>query len=681
MISRIFAVLTLVLLSSAAVFGSPNNISDTIVTLLSLDNDKYYDIEIIHGQSGKILLPVKQIANILKVEYKVDNSTKEITFGQVRITKEDVFLNGTKINSSKNGYMQLGVMSNTRDEIYTTEDVLNKIFQSALTELNVDKSDLMVNIKTKQAGRFMATEEDEETGEVKQFRAYSEVLVPNLKKKISFNTLEFNNSMNSDSMRQMYLESSSGTSIFNNSTQFSLKGEAWDGDLSIDFSTNNYTERIFSFGGLSFKYKNSINGRDYELGRITGFRDKFYSIGGDILGVQLYNYETKPKKRSYRDIEGKVAPDSLVSIYVDDEYHSTLNTYGGNYFLKDLYLKQEPSSMKIEEIKADDTTEIILEKNFTSHDVRKSEGGIDKMSTLMGVSGLSGRLFAQNGQLYQVNTKKFVMGVEKQYIVNDRYKNTSKIVYDKIISEGKDTIWGQSYYSANSILSSGTYQNPNILHGFSAIQSTEYNVSPKFKLRAAAAASNAEDITSNTRNSGYSLQLMGEYKDKNCSLYGQAYQYSPKFYLAGSDGGFHSDRAGVIAGGNYKAKYFNAGLSYSKYFSNFDNISDAGITGFDDVSINASGQIPKIHTKLKLNAKAKRGQNLIGMNQNYYYDLGFTKTFKNKHLKNITFEGGQMENGYETQFFDPKQKNFRQNIRIYILKRMSECPKTRGSLL
>ncbi len=680
MIRRIFVVLALILLSPSVVFGS----FDTIVTNLSLDNEKYYDIEIIPERNGKILLPVKQIANILKVEYKVDNSTKEITFkikdDSVKITKEDVYFNGAKINTVKNGYMQLGVMSSTRDEIYTTEDVLSKIFKTVAPELKVDKSDLMVSVKTKQAGRFLTTTEDEETGEVKQFRAYSEVLVPHPKKKISFNTLEFNNSMNSDSIRQVYLENSSGTSIFNNSTQFSLKGDAYDGDLSIDFNTNNYTERIFSFGGLSFRYKNTINGRDYELGKVSGFKDNFYSVGGDILGVQLYNYETNPKKKSYQDIVGKVASDSLVGVYVDNEFHSTLNTYGGNYFLKDLYLEKEPSHIKVEEIKADDTKQIVLEKDFTLKNSKRIEGGVSKFSTLMGVSGLSGRLFAQNGQLYQVNTKKFVMGVERQYIVNDKYKTTSRVIYDKIISEGKDTIWGQSYYSANSILSSGTYQNPNILHGFTTVNSIDYDVNSKFKLRAAAATSNAEDIILKERNSGYSLQLAGDYKGKNYSLYGQLYQHSPKFYLAGAEGGFYSDRAGILVGGNYKAKYFNAGLNYSRYLSNFDNIQGAGITTFDDLSINTAGQIPRINTKLKLNIKTKKGENLVGSNQNYYYDFGFTKTFTSKFLKNITLEAGQMENGYETKFVDVNQKDFLSKYTDLYLKTDIRMPKNKGQL-
>lgn len=675
--SRIFVVLMLILLSPAAVFGS----FGTIVTNLSLDNDKYYDIEIIAEQNGKILLPVKQIANILKIEYKVDNTTKEITFkaegGSVRITKEDVYLNGIKINSVKNGYMQLGVMSNTRDEIYTTDNVLNKIFKSALLELNVDKSDLMVNVKTK-AGKFTVAKEDEETGEIKQFRAYSEVLVPNLKKKISFNTLEFNNSMNSDSVREVYLEKSSGTSILNNSTQFSLKGEAYNGDLSIDFNTNNYAERAFSFGGLSFRYKNTIRGCDYELGRVSGFKDDLYSIGTDILGVQLYNYETNPKRKSYLDIEGKVAPDSVVSVYVDDEYHSTLDTYGGHYFLSDLYLKKEPLRIKVEEIKADETKQIVLEKDFASDVPRKVEGGINKLSVLGGVSGVSGRLFAQEGQLYQVNTKKLVIGIEKQYSANDNYKNTSRIIHDKIVSEGKDTIWGQSYYNANSILSSGTYQNPNVLQGFTSMNSLEYDFNTKFKARGSVAVSNAENITLSERNSGYGLRLGGEYNEKKYSLYGDLYQYSPKFYLAGAEGGFYSDRSGLTIGGSYRSKYFNAGLKYSRYLSNLDNLQGAGVTSFDDINFNAFGQIPKIKAKLKLSANGKRGSNLVGTNQNYYYDLGFVKTFDRKFLKNIILEGGQSENGYETNFLNASQRGFLSKYTDLYFRTDVIVPKAKG---
>ncbi|GBF23530.1 hypothetical protein tpqmel_0934, partial [Candidatus Gastranaerophilus sp. (ex Termes propinquus)] len=146
----------------------------------------------------------------------------------------------------------------------------------------------------------------------------------------------------------------------------------------------------------------------------------------------------------------------------------------------------------------------------------------------------------------------------------------------------------------------------------------------------AIAVSRSVNAETGERNNGNSLRIGGEYSEKKYSLRAQLYQDSPTFYLAGSDGAFNSDRMGINLGGSYRHEHFNLSGSFNRYSSNFKNIGDAGLTTFDSVSLNGSGRIPKIKTDVKFSSNAKKGQNNIGENSNYYYDLGFSRTFFDK---------------------------------------------------
>lgn len=81
-----------------------------------------------------------------------------------------------------------------------------------------------------------------------------------------------------------------------------------------------------------------------------------------MLGFQLSNYEIKPK--TYRELNGQVASDSLVKVSTDENEEILLSTYDGYYSLNDLSLSKDPKSIKLEEVKADGTCETIYEKNI-----------------------------------------------------------------------------------------------------------------------------------------------------------------------------------------------------------------------------------------------------------------------------------------------------------------------------
>src|SRR5699024_4593975 len=100
--------------------------------------------------------------------------------------------------------------------------------------------------------------------------------------------------------KQVYLNASQNNVMFNNNTKLSLKGKIYDGDYSLNFNTNNYKEEFFSFGGLSFTYKNKYKNHFYELGQVSGFRDENNSIGTMLIGAQISNYDEYDKNKEER---------------------------------------------------------------------------------------------------------------------------------------------------------------------------------------------------------------------------------------------------------------------------------------------------------------------------------------------------------------------------------------------
>lgn len=224
-------------------------------------------------------------------------------------------------------------------------------------------------------------------------------------------------------------------------------------------NTYNYKGELFSFGGLGFKYKNKFKNLEYELGRVRGIKDETYTIGNQMLGFQLSNYEIKPK--TYRELSGQVADDSLVKLWADGKEETTLSTYDGYYSLNSLNLSQEPKSIKLEEVKADGTCEKIYEMKYPKYKDMPEEKQ-KKYTVFGGVTGYNNKLFNTNGYIYEMNTKKFLLGSQFEYGLKENLKFDSKISFDKIYSQPENSIW-QSIYSTDALLTSGTWKNSNNL--------------------------------------------------------------------------------------------------------------------------------------------------------------------------------------------------------------------------
>ena len=525
--------------------------------------------------SNKIYVPVKQIAKILKIRFKENHSAKEITFSSsegrtVIVNKKGVFQDGILI-CPKLKFKKDGILAT--DEFFIDEQTASKIFESTVS---IDTVSLCISITNKN----LEIPENTETGET---HAPQKIPVkPQEKGIFSFDTFEINNSMMSDSTKQVYLNASQNNVMFNNNTRMSLKGKLCEGDYALNFNTNNYAERFFSFGGLSFSYRNKLKDRYfYELGQVSGLRDKYNSIGTMLIGAQISDYNQYEKKQ----------------------------------------INQEENEF--------------LQKGKT------------KNRLFAGISGYNNRLFSSNGYIYQMTSKKLVAGANRQYGISDTMKLDTKIIYDKILQKNDNALFISGFNNDYSILSSGVYRNPNTMEGLSIINTLNLYKNKYYSLNTLAGLSLMRDFnfSDNKYSPGYSLSLENVFDYKNSKFKLRLYQQSPDYYVAGSDSGFICDRLGAELSTAYAKENLNANLRYTRYYSNLDDKYFGSLTSFDEAYFNAGAKIPG-NARLRLNGNVRYGENSIGHNLNYYYNLNFSKNIK----QNLSAEAGYTGNAYDTQY-------------------------------
>lgn len=651
--------------------------NESIVTYINLNQKAMYDVEIVLTKDEKILLPFKQLSEIFEVKVKTNHASKEIDFEtnegiSGRVGKDFIIYNNKKISSHKNFYQKQGLMQDIKDEFFCDEKDLSIIFNS---EIKTDKNDLSIKADTKRELILLkGVEIEDNKNETKKIKAYKNIIAPEKNKKIQFDSISFNNNTTSDTVSQYLINGTSKNMFFNNNTQVVLKGKAFNGDLSVDMNTYNYKGELFSFGGLGFKYKNKIKNLEYELGRVRGVKDDGYAIGNQMLGFQLSNYEFKPK--TYRELNGHVAQDSLVKVWADNEEKATLSTYDGYYSLNNLFFDREPKSIKLEEIKADGTCETIYEVKYPKYKNMPEEKQ-KKYTIFGGVTGYNNRLFNTNGYIYEMNTKKFLMGSQFEYGLKDNLKFDSKISVDKIYSQPKNSIW-RSIYSTDALLTSGTWKNPNNLEGVSWLNTLEYIKNDNFKSKIIMGISSLKDISQNYgQQGGYTLAAETNYRKNNFYLKGGLFTTSADFYLAGSDGSYYNDRTGVMFGGGFSKNNGGINANVKKYISNTAYRFEGGLIDFNEYNFGFYKNIEKI-ANIRFNINGRQGQNNIAKNNSYYYDLNISK----KIGSNLTIEGGKSESNYTTEYDKDSSAydSYSSKYSTIYLKADYKLPKNLGTL-
>lgn len=513
---KFFILLVLLFLNSFCCVFAQNE--QTTITSLELNGSNYYDIEIMMLTDSKIYLPVKQIAKIFNLPVEVNHSQKDLSFSNfegenIYVSKFGIFLNNNILSDSlkfqKEGIIEI-------NEFYIDKNTADRIFNS---EFTIDNSTLYIKAQNKYIIKKNAELADEEIQE-------KNILMPKEKGNLSFDTFEINNSMMNDSTKQVYLNATQNNVMFSNNTRMSLKGKLYNGDYSLNFNTNNYTQQFFSFGGLSFSYRNKWRDKlYYELGQVSGFKNNYNSIGTMLIGAQLSDY---------------------------NEYEKNDNLSLNN-FLK----------------KGESKHRILAGISGFNNRLFSSNGYIYQMTSkklVAGVSrqyGISDSMTLDTKLIFDKIIKKNDDAIFLTNLYND-YSILSSGVY-----RNPNTMEGISLINSLNLYRNEIYKFDALI-GISLMKDFNYNAS--------------------SYNPGYSLSFENVFDYQNSTLKLRLYQQSPNYYVAGSDSGFICDRLGAEASYNYNSERFNTNIRYTRYFSNLDKRYKGGITTFDEANINAGSK-------------------------------------------------------------------------------------------
>ena len=638
---------------------------DSTVSYINVNDRAYQDVEIVITDKSEILLPFKQLADLFNIPYTANRVDKHIGFKtwdgkDGMITTQGVFVQDAPVSKRKTEFLQQGIMDGVFNEAYITADAASRIF-GAKFETNYE--DLTLSAQVERDIPLLHT--NNSAVEDKGPKAYQDVVAPKKAGKITLNTIGLRSNLLSDSLTVKGQGYRTLNDTFSGSTQASINGNIYGGKYRIEATEYHYRSDAFMFGGITGAYKNSIKDKEtgkeklwYELGKVKGRTDVDASIGTNIFGAQIWNYDYE--KERPEKINGYVKPTSLVRLTVNDLEPVTLSTYAGYYTLKDVQLPNPVKSIKLEEVNEDGSVELIKEERYSIYGDKPFEKE-HRGSAYAGVWGYQNRFFREGGNIYRGNNKKVTAGIDYQYGIKDNITFESRVTGDKLYEKNGTSIVYR-VPTNDTLLVSGTQKSVNYLEGATALNSVEW-VNPKnknIKGRLTAGASVAHDIREEHTHAGYIVKAAGEYekdlekyqrgifKPKRAAGRLELFQTSPDFYIASSDSTSKNDRTGGKVSGNVSFNSTNAGGSYSRYYSNMNHRYRGGTIKFDEASINASTKIPKV-ANLRFNSYYRRGENELGRNKNYFYDANASRDI----ARWARVQAGRRESLYDTEYDTP----------------------------
>lgn len=300
----------------------------------------------------------------------------------------------------------------------------------------------------------------------------------------------------------------------------------------------------------------------------------------------------------------------------------------------------------------------ILEKNYTagtqllgaqirnySSKEEELKKGEKRYDVILGASGYNNRLFTQNNYIYELNTKKAVLGTQFQYGIKDNIKLDSKLFADRVYYRPNNSIW-QSFYSSDALLTSGTWKNPNNLDGVTNFNTIYLQKNDSLIYKLTGGVSAARDLSLGENELfGYAVSAGGKLKRKFGNIEAELFNTSPDFYFAGSSGSFINDRLGGGITFDFSKNGVNLFAQYKKYFSNTNYKFEGGLIDFNDYNFGINKNFEKF-ANVRFNITGRDGQNNLAENKSYYYDLNISKQL----FSNLYLEGGKTESNYETNY-------------------------------
>ena len=644
---------------------------DSTISYVTINNMAYQDVEIVITEKAEILVPFKQLADIFNIQYTANRADKVIGFKTLEgkegvINLNGVFVEDYPLTERKTVFVAQGIMDGVFNEAYIPANVAAKIMGIKL-ETNFET--LTISAEVERDIPILHNLNNMLEAENQGPKAYQNVVAPKKPGKITLNTIGLRTNMLNDNLRIRGAGFRTNADTYSGSTQASLNGNIYGGKYRIEATEYHYKNDAFMFGGITGTYRNGIKdketGKDkafYEIGKVTGRSDIDATIGTNIFGAQVWNYDTERERPD--QIHGYVKPSSLVRLTVNDLEPVTLSTYAGYYTLKDVKLPNPVKNIKLEEINEDGTVEVIREERYSVYGDKPFENE-NRFSAYGGVWGYQNRFFREGANIYRGNNKKATAGIDYQHGIRDNITFESRLTGDKIYEKTNS----KAVYKIPTndiLLVSGTQKSVNYLEGATSLNSIEW-VSKKnknIKARTTFGGSVARDIREDVSRAGYIGKITGEYekdltkyekgnfKPKKVNGKLEVFHTSPDFYIASSDTTSKNDRTGGKASAALAFNSTNVGGSYSRYYSNMNRRYDGGPIRFDEAMVNATSKIPQV-ANLRFNGYYKRGSNDYGRNRNYYYDANAYRDIK--HWARI--QGGRRESVYDTRYDSPNEIN------------------------
>lgn len=495
--------LIIVLLISQIAFASEN-----IVSTLIIDNQEEKEIDVIMDKE-QMYLPCKYFLVYFSIPYKENHVEKSLSFKNITIKTNSFTENGVKQKYPV--YFVKTGMTGIQNEFFIPAEALAEITGKKIA---ADSHELVAYLTTKEYVPEV-TKSNEDAFLIKSYtekaQAYDSITLPAQKGWISLDNVGVKQNVFSDSYSQIYKDTQTKTLSYCNNMQVTLAGKLKSGKYKIDMGTNSYTQNMFAFSGINPKYTNQFRGFDYVLGKVDP-----WDIGGDdniqldVMGVQLKDHLAE--KFNYRELEGYVNSSSIVKVTINDSYTKEISTYGGYYSLRDIYYGEQIKKIKLEEILADGSTKEIFQKEYKLNESKKD---IPKRDFILGVSGLQDRFFANNGNFYQSNTRKAVIGMKHHKDFSDKLSFENFVIADNIMGSSSDNIWSKSVLGNRKYLNYTTLKNQNVLQGQTYMGVLNYKNNERMDSKLYFGASNSTAIDGMTMAGlGYHLQY-----DTNYHLY------------------------------------------------------------------------------------------------------------------------------------------------------------------
>ena len=637
---------------------------DSTVSYININNKAYQDVEIAITEKSEILVPFKQLADLFNIQYNANRVDKQIGFKTFDgkegvINQNGIFIQDYKISDEKPVFMGQGIMDGVFNEAYITASSASKIFGA---KVFANFEDLTLSAEVERDIPLLHNLNNT-IADDKGPHAYQDIVAPKKAGKITLNTIGLRSSLLNDNMTVKGQNYRTTNDTFSGSTQASINGKFLDGKYRVEATEYHYRSDAFMFGGITGTYKNSVKDKEtgkekvwYELGKVKGVSDIDATLGTNIFGAQVWNYDYE--KEPPENLNGYVKPTSLVRLTVNDLEPVTLSTYAGYYTLKDVQLPNPVKSIKLEEVNEDGTIELIKEERYSIYGNNKPFEKEQRGSAYAGVWGYQNRFFREGANIYRGNNKKVTAGIDYQYGIKDNVTFESRLTGDKLYEKNSTSVVYR-IPTNDTLLVSGTQKSVNYLEGATTLNSVEW-VNPNnknIKGRFTAGASVAHDIREEHTHAGYIVKATGDYeKDltqyqkgiiKPKRAYGrlELFQTSPDFYIASSDSTSKNDRTGGKVSGGVSVNSTSAGGSYSRYYSNMNHRYRGGTIKFDEASINASTKIPKV-ASLRFNSYYRRGENELGRNKNYFYDANASRDLG----RWARIQAGRRESLYDTKY-------------------------------